>query len=370
VIPISSVSPSAGAVDAAKEAAATADDASIPLGSWANAAGNLANMPSQCGNASYLSAKPDEDLLIASVALDGLWGSRDGGKSWSQLGTGSDASPPITNRGSSIVYDPTNTLRYWESGIYNVGGVFETTDDGTTFSELGENGILAADLHGIDLVSIDFSDPERQTLLAGGHEEPQTLYRSTNGGTTWSNVGGDLPLKSPCSFPLVIDSRTYLVGCDGEFGGPAGVYLSTDSGTTWTSTTSLGGIDAPLVATDGSIYWSSPNAAGIARSTDQGRTWVNVVGPNTVLSMHPIELPDGRIATIGPQYGPQYVLLTADHGATWTPVTPALPYGDAVGVTYSSQRQAFYIWHFTCGTGNVPVPSDAIMSFNFDYRKN
>jgi hypothetical protein len=323
---------------------------------------------------SNVSAKPDEDLLIAGIALDGLWGSRNGGVSWQQLGVGSDASPAITNRASAIVYDPQVTTRYWESGIYNIGGVFETTDDGAAFVELGENAIIATDLHGIDLVSIDFSGTSRQTLLAGGHEEPQTLYRSTDGGMTWTNIGAGLPPVTPCSFPLVMNSTTYLVGCDGEFGGAAGVYRTTDSGATWKIQTTLGGIYAPLVATDGSIYWSTPSAAGIARSTDQGESWVNVVagGPDTVGSFHPIELPDGRIATIGPEYGPQYVLLSKDQGATWTPATGALPYSDEVGVVYSSQQKAFYIWHFTCGTGtgNVPVPSDAIMSFPFDYQKN
>jgi hypothetical protein len=85
-------------------------------------------------------------------------------------------------------------------------------------------------------------------------------------------------------------------------------------------------------------------------------------------------LPDGRIATIGPQFGAQYVVLSADHGATWNAVTIAIPFGNPVGVTYSSQQKAFYVWQFTCdpdaGLGVVLVPSDAIVRFDFDYQKN
>ena len=58
-------------------------------------------------------------------------------------------------------------------------------------------------------------------------------------------------------------------------------------------------------------------------------------------------------------------------GSTWTTVTAALPYQDAVGLVYSAQQKAFFIWHQTCGFGGpVPVPADAIMRFDFDYTKN
>jgi hypothetical protein len=372
VIPLSSgtTSPDAGSDDAGglnvavADGTASVDGPSAPTGSWTNVTGNLANKASECGNLSYLSAKPDEDLLIAGIALHGLWGSRDGGASWSALGTGSDASAPITNRTSFIVYDPQSQAHYWESGIYNAGGVYETADDGATFIQVG-------DVHHVDLVSVDFSDPNRRTLLAGGHEQSQTVYRSTDGGTTWNNVGGGLPANTACSFPQVIDSVTYLVGCDGEGGGPIGVYRSVDGGTTWKSVTTGGGFDAPLLASDGSIYWSSPAGTGMARSMDQGQTWTDLpVGSVTVGSFHPIELPDGRIATIGPQHGTQYVLVSADHGATWSPATSALPFADAVGVVYSSQRKAFFVWHLTCGSGNVPVPPDAVIRFDFDYARH
>ena len=361
VIPLSSPQPSGGTQDAS--AGGGADEGAPPSGSWSDVTNNLLNMPSQCGNMAYVSAKPDEDLLIAGIALDGLWASRDGGMSWSAFGL-SDAAAPITNTTSVIVYDPTNSSRFWESGFHDARGIFETTDDGASFVELGNVG-------SIDLVSIDFTDPNRQTLLAGGHEMPQTVHRLTDGGMTWTNVGTGLPANTDCSFPLIINSQTHLVGCDGEGGGPIGIYRTTDGGSTWTSMTTLGGIYAPLVASDEFIYWSSTNAGGIARSTDHGVTWSNVVpGQGTVASFHPIELPDGRIVSIGPEYGAQYVIVSADHGATWTRVTAALPFSDADGITYSTQRKAFYISQFSCDVpvGPDPVPAKAIMSFPFDYQ--
>jgi hypothetical protein len=96
-----------------------------------------------------------------------------------------------------------------------------------------------------------------------------------------------------------------------------------------------------------------------------------VIGGTTTLgSFQPIELPDGRIVTIGTDSEVQYVLVSADHGATWKPASAALPFQDPRGVAYSSQRKAFYLWRFSCGNGSVPVPSNAVMRFDFDYKKN
>jgi photosystem II stability/assembly factor-like uncharacterized protein len=334
-----------------------ADGASGPSGMWINATANLANMPSQCGNLVSVFAKPDEDLVIAGIALDGLWASRDGG-AWAPIGTAADAGI-ITSRPSSAAFDPQVSTRYWISGFDNGLGVYETTDDGDSFAALG-------DVNQIDLVSVDFTDPARQTLLAGVHETSQGLWRSTDGGMTWTNVGGALPANTACSFPVVIDSQTHLVGCDGYGGGPAGVYRTTDGANTWTAVSTSGGFHAPLVASDGSIYWASGNGAGMIRSTNNGQTWTTVVGPDIVASLPPTELPDGRIATVGGAlYATQYVLVSKDHGATWTQVSPGLPYTTS-GIVYSGARRAFYIWTFTC-SGASPVPPNAIMRYDFDY---
>jgi photosystem II stability/assembly factor-like uncharacterized protein len=73
------------------------------------------------------------------------------------------------------VYDPENPNTYWESGIYNDGGVFRTDDGGATFQPLGN-------VTHIDAVSVDLTDPDRSTLLAGAHEQ-SVLLRSGDGGT-------------------------------------------------------------------------------------------------------------------------------------------------------------------------------------------
>jgi hypothetical protein len=350
----------AGNAGVANPNAGAGGGAPVPMGVWRNVSGNLANMPSECGNMTSVFVKPDEDVVIAGVAALGLWASRAGSPTWVQMGTGA-GSDSIINRPTSLVYDPDDSNRFWESGIYNGPGVFETKDDGDTFTALGNT--LSN-----DLVSVDLADAKRKTLLAGGHEQPRSLRRSTDGGLHWVEVGDALPAATNCTLPLVIDAQTYLVGCGGYGGGPVGVYRSTDSGKTWSSMVGAGGGAAPLRASDGSIYWSSPGNSGMVRSTDDGLTWTDADPTKATRTSAVAELPDGRIAA----FGANGIIVSADQGATWVPATTALPYTSdefVAGFTYSAQQNAFFVWHNTCGfSGSVPVPEDAIMRYDFDYK--
>ena len=365
VIPISSTQPAAdaGGPGGTADSSAPVDgssprdggiapDAPIPTGKWTNVTGSLANIPSVCGSIPSISVKPDEDVLIASVAGVGLWASRDGGD-WAPLGTGA-GSAMVTNRMDSVTYDPSNSSRYWESGVYGPG-VFETNDDGKTFVELGNV------MH-CDLLAVNLADPARQLMLVGGHEVAQTIYRSTDGGMNWTKIGGALPAVPYCTLPVIIDPQTYLVGCYGS--GAIGIYRTTDGAATWKLMTSSGGGAAPLIARDKTIYWTSPNNMGLTRSTDNGVTWKDVAGPGVVTTKTLVQLPDGRLTALGSQY----ILVSSDRGATWAPITSALPPNmmeSVFGFTYSPLRKAFYIWQNHCDNGNVPVTTDAVMRYDF-----
>ncbi len=341
---------SAGATASGGQSGAGGHSTMVGNGTWTKATGNLADLPSECGNMSDLAVHPEEDMLIAGVAQKGLWASMDGGKTWKQLGVGGAS---ITNRTSAVVFDPTDSKHWWESGIYNGNGVYFSGDDGSTFSALGS-------VTHVDLVSIDFTDPARKTLLAGGHEQSRALYLSTDGGQNWNNVGTGLPDQTNCSYPLVMGAQEYLVGCAGYGGGPTGIYRTTDGAKNWSVATSSGGVGAPLVASDHAIYWASPSSKGMAKSTDGGQHWTDV--NVAAAGFRPTELPDGRIATVANDV----VVLSADHGATWSTATDKLPYAPN-GLVYSSKQKAFFVWHFSCGNPPVPVPDDAIERFEFDY---
>jgi photosystem II stability/assembly factor-like uncharacterized protein len=199
------------------------------------------------------------------------------------------------------------------------------------------------------------------------------VLRSTDSGATWTNIGAGLPADGTCTTPLIIDAQTYLVGC---YGNTSGVFRTTDGGATWTRATASGGGTPPLQASDGSIYWISPGGAGVTRSTDKGEHWTDVcgagilVGANGHLTNGALsELPDGRIAGLGSDY----VMISADHGATWNPASDELPQDsveDLHGVMYAPKQKAFYVWHNQCGNPPIAVAADAVLSFPFDYEKN
>jgi hypothetical protein len=224
-----------------------------------------------------------------------------------------------------------------------------------------------------DLVSVDFTDVNRQTMLAGGHETPNVLRRTINAGGVWTDIGNNIPSGAGYSaYPVVIDANTHLLGtyAPNGSGTAPGVYRTINGGTSWTLVFAGGVFGHPLAASDGSYYWLLDAGAGLIRSLDKGVTWNKVAGSNIFAASISgvVELPDGRLATPdNKQTG--HLLISSDHGATWTQIGSAMPYS-SVGLVYSKFRKAFYIWHFDCTSFDAhgdPVLADAIERLDFDY---
>jgi len=245
-------------------------------------------------------------------------------------------------------FDPSNPRAFWESGIYGAFGIYKTADGGATFHKLGT-------ITHNDQVSVDLTDPEHRTLLAGGHEAGQTLHLSTDGGETWTNIGLNLPPGIGSSTnPIVLNSRIFLVNGYNPGNRFAGVYRSINGGDSWKQV-STGSPNGPaLITARGTIYW--PEAGGMLTSSDMGLTWRRV--GNNLRFVEPVELPDGRVVAVGEKS----LVMTGDGGVTWVPFGPALPYAPN-GLTYSPQRKAFFIWRGDCVE---QVRGDAIMRFDFD----
>lgn len=296
------------------------------------------------GNVFFLSAKPDEDLLIAGLSMSGLWASKDGGQTWAGLGD-SGASDPLTNLETSIVYDPDHPKVFWESGIYFGNGVYRTDDNGVTIKGLGS-------VTHTEFVSVDFSDPKRRTLLAGGHEQVQTLYRSSDSGESWDSIGDAIPDETGfSSFPLVLDAETFLLGCSNQ------ILRSVDAGATWETVSTEAGSGMPVQTPDGSIYWLAQFNGGLMRSEDLGLTWHRTIGPG-IIGGALLGLPDGRLIS----RTEKFAVVSADQGVTWTVVTTEFPFNIS-GMVYSTQQKAFFVWRNSTDAG---IPEDSIMRYDWD----
>jgi hypothetical protein len=336
-------------------------NAPVPPAQWTNVTGKLAGMQSECGNMSGVFPSPFEDMLVLGVARQGLWSSTDGGATFAKLGTTGDM---ILNRLSFVLWDPDNTKVFWASGIYGwespfTDSVFKTTDLGMSFSGYKK---LSAIQSTNDSVSVDFSDPDRKTMLSGGHEQTGVLFRSTDAGATWTDIGHLLPANLGfCTTTLVLDAKTLLVGCTASYSGKKGAILrSTNGGDAWTQVSDTGVVGEPLRASDGSLYWAG-EGGGVYKSSDQGVSFTQVADNNTAGAVSPIELPGGRIVSVA-----QKVLKgSTDGGKSWQAIGTAMPF-DPVVIAYSPFRRAFYASHFDC-TDNVPA--DAIERYGFDFKQ-
>jgi photosystem II stability/assembly factor-like uncharacterized protein len=332
-----------------------------PSQSWINATGNLAGMASDCFNMGRVAAKPGSPRIIAGVALHGLFASDDSGKSWQPLGTGA-GSAKITNRVSSITFDPEHPETFWETGSHTGSGFYRTTDGGSTFTQLGSLMMAQG-------ASIDFADPDRKTLLTSTHGVG--IYKSTDSGRTFIDITLGVPGNT--LWPLLLDSRTFLMGTFDQGAISGAVYRTIDGGASWTQVTTLSpSHDATFLrASDDSLYLSLEGNAGIMRSSDLGKTWVKLAGTGATFAspafgITPIELPDGTLVTIGVDH----LLRSSDRGASWSPIGEPLPFKaatDSGGLTYSSQTKTFFIWHADCGNSVLP---NAIMSAGFDYTRS
>lgn len=310
------------------------------MGSWDNVTNNVLELVPGTGDV-MVQAHPTSDRVYVGTAYSGLLDSANGGESWKMLGTGS-GSAPIVNYTTAFVFDPEHDERFWEVGIYG-DSPYYTVDGGQTFVRLGQ-------IARTDFLGVDFTDPERKTLLAGGHED-RRLALSRDGGKSWTDISAKLPSGSGwATRPLVLDAQTFLVdGCTGS--SDCGVLRSTDGGESWTLVSNLGMVSgAPLVASDGTIYWVLAAYRGMVYSEDHGETWrMTSTGPTDLSTLvPPIELDDGRIVTLGMNS----LLATSDRGKTWKPFGPPLPYRamncGIYGFTYSRALKRFFLNHNDC----------------------
>jgi hypothetical protein len=180
--------------------------------------------------------------------------------------------------------DPTNGWASQNNNIYRTtnGGYTWTTNlvlAGTHFRSVGFATPLIGFAGNLGVGSYD-----------GGVNNTNVLYRTVDGGVTWSNVPGfaEAGMKGLCVID-VLDSQ-HIYGA-GRVRGPAYFIKSTDGGNTWSivSLTAAGVMNGIMdvhfsdptngwvVGMDTNQFASPPYYGRIARTTDGGNTWTAVV---------------------------------------------------------------------------------------------
>ncbi|MGB6132555.1 MAG: hypothetical protein WBG54_12310 [Acidobacteriaceae bacterium] len=198
----------------------------------------------------------ESDIRSDLASGDGMYRSDDGGETWTHIGL--ENSRQI----SRILVDPNNAQTVYVGvlghayGPSDERGVYKSTDGGATWTRVLDKG---PDV-GIADVAMAIGQP--QILFAttwNAHRPPWStypplegpgngLYKTTDGGATWSEISGHgLPSGGWTRTGVAVGAdgqRVYLTincGTDEESGGgPAvpdckpGLYRSDDGGDTWT----------------------------------------------------------------------------------------------------------------------------------------
>ncbi len=163
---------------------------------------------------------------------------------------------------------------------FQLGGLQRSTDGGVSSTGIQPSGSTGA---WVTPYAMDASDP---TIIYGGYDD---VYRSTNMGTSWSNLGSD-------------GSGALAVGIDD----PARIYAATGS--------------------------------TIATSADTGGSWSTITGtwPALTITFIALDPADAKRIwiTLGGYTSGHKVYESTDAGVSWTNVTGSLPNSPALSIAY------------------------------------
>ncbi len=309
----------------------------------------------------------------------GVWKSDDAGINWYPIGdgqftTGSIGSIEVAPSSPNHVWVGTGSAPI-RSNVIIGRGVFKSIDAGRSFQFMG-----LKDVGQIGVVRVHPSNPDIVWLAATGSpfgpSADRGVYKTIDGGTTWKktlfvdNDHGARDLEVDWQNPSVLYAGMYKgfrKGWDIVSGGPAdkgGIYKSTDGGETWTKmaaglpATLIGKIDIDIARSNPAVLYAmieAPGAeGGLYRSSDAGDSWTNVNNSQRLrarpfyfhyVNVNPKNENEVWVNELG-------LHKSSDAGKTFT--TVETPHGDNHGMWFNPDNPEI-ILQVNDGGGNVSL---------------
>jgi len=252
--------------------------------------------PERGGRVTTVTGVPSEPYTFYMGSTGGgIWKTTDAGHTWTnisdgQIAVGSMGAIEVSLSDPNVIYAGTGSSKI-RSNVSIGRGIYKSTDAGKTWSFIG-----LRDVGQIATVRVHPTNPDIVYVAAQGNpfvaNKERGVYRSTDGGKTWklvlfvSDTCGAADLELQPGNPKVVfatmwhaQRKPWTIISGAREGG---VYKSSDGGDTWTKL--AGGLPNELFGrANVAISAASPNriyalieaqpGSGLYRSEDAGATW-------------------------------------------------------------------------------------------------
>ncbi len=324
------------------------------------------------GRVTALAVDPtNSNVVYLGGAEGGIWKTTDGGSSWTPL---TDQQPSLAV--GSIALDPENPQTIYVGtgeedfalNNYAGAGILKSTDGGASWIQLkgpftGIFGSTSPYCGGAYVGSIAVDPSNSQIILAAAYYNcsfNSGVYRSTNGGSSWTEVLGS-PLSPYLVTSLLFDptngNNVYAAVGSSTSNTLDGIWKSTNAGSTWTQdngsgTTAFPGAGAARISlaiapsSPATLYAGAASASsgstsllGVYKTTNGGGSWTQLTSAPQYCSPQPSEAQCyfDNVVAVAPN-NPNIVFLggsaaesstgysgtlylSLDGGTTWTDIT-------------------------------------------------